>query len=101
MKRQKIRKPKRIEEIDMDDIARKEGFPHFLKKLEGFGNYVAYEDKNREVIRVYNPRTGKKVHEYRPKDASPTFRNPEPVIQILSSMMTTTYSRRAQEKYSK
>ena len=42
--------------INLDEIARQDGFPKFLWQLEGFGNFVAYS--NGEKVRIYDPITG-------------------------------------------
>jgi len=98
MKKQETKTSNRNGKIDLDKIAKSDGFPEFVAELEGFGNYRAYT--NGKLVRVYDPETGKRVHEYRPKNVSPMFHNPVEVVSLVpSSIQTTGYAKRIKDKY--
>lgn len=77
----------------ISQLAREQGFPEFVKELEGFGNFLAYTDG--KSTRVYDPKTGERVHEYTPKKTSPRFHDPEELVeQHAVNLVDAPYSRR-------
>jgi len=90
---------KRITLEQLDEIAKEDGFPNFVKALEGPLPRTMYSNVDGNLVRVYNSRTGEKVFEYKPKQTSPRFSNPVEITSIVpNSVQTTGYSGKVHKK---
>ena len=75
MPQEKARNKRKLSRKQLDEIAEPEGF-RFLKVLGGYGSYHLYT--NGELLRTYDPKTGKTIgKDYAPKGRTTTeFNNP-------------------------
>lgn len=82
MAKKKTKREVKLTGIDLDRIAAEAGFPVFVTRLNGHGNYVMYTNEDRTLNRLYNPVDGSIVITYPPKirTVSERFHNPEQML---------------------
>ncbi|MDP2924858.1 MAG: hypothetical protein Q8N99_00640 [Nanoarchaeota archaeon] len=87
--------------LDIDAIAISQGFPVFLRELQGHGSYVQYENQD-GLVRTFDPMTGKKVSaDYVPRvKLTRKFHLPEEAVRLtLIPMHNTDYVNNTQKKF--
>ncbi len=73
------------DKVDLDKIAKEDGFPVFVKNLTGGEDYAMYSNEERTMNRVYDSSTGEFVYQYKPKSSTGwgrRFHNPVPTVPV-------------------
>lgn len=95
------KRKQRLSIEELSEIANREGFPDFHAELQGFGNYIVFT--NNKKCRVYNPKSGKGVYDYKnnPNKFS-DFLKPEEIVSATPCrILDTSYNKDISCKYYK